>query len=98
MSRMSPGAWVWSGCSECGVGEGGFVAEPGGAVSSRGPSSVASCSGRVVVVVVGSVMMWASARAGPSCLASVVIAIGGSSLCLVGVGVLFYMAARRSCS
>ena len=96
MSRMSSGAWVWSGWSECGVGEGGFAAESGGAVSSREPSSVASGSGRVVVV--GSVMMGVSARAGASCLASVVCAIGGSLLWSVGVGALFYMAARRSCS
>ena len=98
MSRMSSGAWVWSGWSECGVGEGGFATEFGGVVSSRGPSSVASGSGRVVVVVVGSVMMGVSARAGASCLASVVCAIGGSLLWSVGVGALFYMAARRSCS
>ena len=61
-------------------------------MSSRGPSSVASGSGRVVVVVVGSVVMWVSAKAGPSYLAFVVFAIGGSSLRSVSVG------ARRSCS
>ena len=51
-----------------------------------------------MVIVVGSGVMWVSTGAGPSCLASVVFAIGGSSLWSVGVGALFFMAARRSCS
>ena len=98
MPRISSGAWVWSGCSECGVGDGGFAAESGGTVSSRGLSSVDSGLGGVVVVVVGSVVMWVSAGAGPSYLASVVFAIGGLSLWSVGVGALFCMAVKRSCS
>ena len=98
MPRMSSGAWVWSGCSKGGVGDGGFATESGMAVSLRGPSFVGFGSGKVVVVVGGSCVMWVSARAGPSSLASVVFAISALSLWSVGVGALFFMAARHSCS
>ena len=96
MSRMSLGAWVWSCFSGCGVGEGVCAAESGGAVSPRGPSDVSFESGMVVVIVVGSVGI--SASAGPSYRASVVLAVGGSFLWSVGVGMLVCMAASRSCS
>ena len=98
MPRISSGGWGWSSGSEGGVGDGGLAAEFGMVMSSRGPSSVGSGSGRVVVVVVGSVLMWVSAGAGPSCFAFVVFGIGGSSLWSVGVGMLVCLAASRSCS
>ena len=78
MSRISSGAWGWSGWSEGGVGDGGFVAESGMVVSSHGPSSVGSGLGKVVVVVCCSGVRWLSAGAGPSCLASVVFVVVGS--------------------
>ena len=55
MLRISSGVWGRSGCSEGGVGVGGFAAESGMVVSSRAPPSVGSDSGRVVVVVCSSV-------------------------------------------
>ena len=54
MSRISSGAWGWSGWSEGGVGDGGFAAESGMDVASRGASSGVSRSRRVVVVVLRS--------------------------------------------
>ena len=68
MPRISSGAWGWSGCSEGGVGDGGLAAESGMAVFSCGPSSVGSDSGRVVVVVCCSGVMWVSAGAGSQIL------------------------------
>ena len=98
MPRMSSGAWGWPSFSEGGVGDWGFVAESGMAVSSRGPSSVGSGSSRVVLVVVGSGVMWVSVGVGPSYLASVVFATSGASSWSLGVGTLFFMAAKPSCS
>ena len=76
MSRMFSGSGVWSGCSGCGVGEGGCAAESRGVVSPCRPSSVASESGIVggVFVASGSIFV----GAGLSCLAFVVFAFDGS--------------------
>ena len=90
MSRMSSGAWICSGCSESGVGDGGFIAGSGMALSSRGPSSVGSGLGRVVVIVVGSGVMWVSTGS--------VVFVVGSGLWSSVVEALLFMSARHSCS
>ena len=98
MLRISSGTCGWSGCSEDGVGDGGFSAESGLVAASRWVSSVRIGSGRVVVADCWSCVMWVSAGLGPSYLSSIVVVVVGSTSWSSVVGALLVMAVRRSSS